>query len=54
MYTYSYLLEAHLPALTELAGFALVLAGVVTVTRLQAEPEPPDVERRRGELARRR
>jgi drug/metabolite transporter (DMT)-like permease len=47
-YTYSYLLEAHLPALTELAGFALVLAGVVTVTRLQAEPEPPTVRPVRG------
>ncbi len=34
-YTYSYLVELRLPPLTELLGFALVIAGVVVVTRLR-------------------
>jgi drug/metabolite transporter (DMT)-like permease len=46
-YTYSYLLHAKLPAWTELFGFALVIAGVVTVTRLTPR-SPDDGERQNG------
>ena len=35
-YTYSYMLQGRLPPPTELVGFALVIAGVVLVTRLRA------------------
>jgi len=39
-YTYAYILDARLPPATELAGFILVIAGVVLVTRLRT-PAPP-------------
>ena len=40
-YTYADLLERRLPPATELVGFALVITGVVLVTRLRAPAAEP-------------